>query len=606
MITQTVEIIWNNRNKQHYLSKNYIFTKIGDTFSVSVFDLPNNSTINVKAKCDYCGDETPPEFTYGDYYRQALSSPVKTYACNKPKCNFKKRFDMASYRQQRGELNEKNPFYFHFEENVMKLLKSYLNENGNLHQMKNKTKGNRILNIFQRHQEFDIIEMAIRLGYEEQDLRNNPLLGLSRKEMNSEHRQNEQFEEVKAAILEFMEEHKRFPTYEEACMLKGMNTAKLDKLGGIHAVRQRMGINDSTYLIDDRGWPNKSSYEWMVAQFLIHNNVPYKREQRPFINNGHRSDFTFYTEEGLTIHLELWGYDETSGGIVAEEYVEKKARKMELYKEHEKEIQLVSLKRSMFERATYDQIQSELKRILGPILKMKLKELEQEVMIPPTMLSNEQLLEEFLKYSIDGKTTPLFWDLTNNLRVAILKRFKSYEVFLKQNNFQPNKESTNVPIEYLFEACEACINEDGSLLNLKSYLERNKNRFKGFISKARNNGGFFNVKLSFFSNCVEKGITIFEDDQMFLIGVAQKKITNITRQNEEQRLFAIDILEKLGVDYQTIHFRHFNLRFTDEEVREIRNCKKKGVTYAELTKKFNASSSTIKEVLHGPTYSHIV
>ncbi|MBT2740540.1 hypothetical protein [Bacillus sp. ISL-77] len=484
-------------------------------------------------------------------------------------------------------------------------MEDYLFIYEDLHRIRNKPEGIRLLDIFQKHKEFDMIEMAKKLGYNEEKLNFNPVLGLSREEMNSEDRKNEQFEEVKAIILDFMEKHKRFPTYEEASVLPGMNTFKLNKFGGIHEIRRKMNITDRAYLIDDRGWPNKSSYEWTVAQFLIHNNVHYLREQKPFNNNNHRSDFTFYPEEGPIIHLELWGYDKTSGGIIAEEYSITKQRKIELYKEHDKEFLLVSLERSMFERATYDQIQSDLKRILGPILKRKLKEVEQEVIIPPIMLSNEQLLEEFLKYSNDGKTTPLYWDLPNNLRVAISKRYKSYEAFLKQYNFQPNKESTNVPIEYLFEACEACKNEDRALLNLKSYLERNKNRFKGFISKVRNNGGFFNVKLSFFSNCVEKGITVSEDDQMFLIGIAQKKITNITRQNEEQRIFAINILEKLGVDYQTIHFRHFNLRFTDEEVREIRNCKKKGATYAELSKKFQASISTIKEVLIGPTYSHI-
>jgi hypothetical protein len=605
LLTKTVELIWNKRNKQRFLSKNYTFTKIGDTFSVSVFDLPNNSTINIKAKCDYCGDETPPNLTYGKYYRQALSSPVKTYACKKSECNLKKRFDMAKYKQQRGELNEKNPFYFHFEENVMKLLESYLLKYENLYQITNKPEGVRLLNIFQRHNEFDMIEMAKKLGHVEETLENNPLLGLSRKEMNSEHRRNEKFEEVKAVILEFMENYKRFPTYEEASVLKGMNTGKIDKLGGIHGIREQMNIKDPAYLIDDRGWPNKSSYEWTVAQFLIHNNVFYKRDQKPFIESGHKSDFTFYPEEGPIIHLELWGYDKTSGGKIAKEYSITKQKKIKLYKKYKDEIQLVSLERSMFERASYDQLQAELKRILEPILTIKLNEVKQEIIIPPTMLSDEQLYEEFLKYTNNGEITPLYFDLPNNLQVAISKRYKNYEVFLKKYNFQPNKESANVPIEYLFKACEACINDEGSLLNLKSYLEKNKNLFKGYIRKSRKNGGFFNVKLSFFRYCIDNEIPILEDDQMFLIGVAQKKITNITRQKEEQRLFAINILEKLSVNYQTTPFRHFNLRFSDEEVRNIRSLKKNGATYAELMKMFHVSSSTINEVLNGATYSHI-
>jgi hypothetical protein len=605
LLTQTVDLIWTKKNKKRYLSKNYIFTKIGDTFSVSVFDLPNNSTITVKAKCDYCGEETPPDFTYGQYYRQALSSPVKTYACNNPECNFKKRFDMAKYRQQRGDLDEKNPFYFHFEENVMKRLEDYLLIYENLSQIRNKPEGIRLLNIFQRHKEFDMIEMAKKLGYDEEKLNFNPVLGLSREEMNSEDRRNEQFEEVKAIILEFMNNNNnRFPTCEEFCVLPGMNNSKLDKFGGIHEIRKKMGITDPVFLIDDRGWPNKSSYEYTVAQFLIHNNVPYIRDQKPFKESLHKSDFTFYPKEGQVIHLELWGFDESSSGSVAEDYVATKAKKVELYNKYSKSIQLVSLERSIFKRTPYDHQQAELNRILEPILKMKLKKVEQEVIIPPTMLSKEQLFKEFLKYT-DDNTTPLYFNLPNNLRDAISIHYKNYEDFLKQNNFQPNKESTHVPVESLFDAIEELIKEEGSSWNLKSYLQKNKDRFKGYISKVRKNRGVFDVKLRYFGYCVEKGIPIVETDQMYLIGVAQKKITNITRQNEEQTMFAIEILKKLGVHYETIHFQHFNLKLKDEEVRKIRILRKNGTKIEELIEKFQVGKSTINEALNGSTYSHI-
>ena len=39
LITKTVIIKWNAKNKQYFESKNYIYTKIGDEFEVKVEDL---------------------------------------------------------------------------------------------------------------------------------------------------------------------------------------------------------------------------------------------------------------------------------------------------------------------------------------------------------------------------------------------------------------------------------------------------------------------------------------------------------------------------------------------------------------------------------------
>lgn len=607
LITKTVEAKWHSSNKDHFLSKGYPFTKFRDKFFVSVYDLPNNSSAKVKAKCDYCGRETSANFTYGQYFRQALSSPVKTYSCASGSCNFKKRLDMAKYKLDRGELDENDPLYFQFEENLLKLLQSYLTKYGNLHQIRNKPEGPRLLDVFQKHKGYNMIELAKRLGYQEEELQYNPILGLSRVELKSESRINSQFEELKAAILNFMEQNNRFPSYGEASMLPGMHNGVLDKFGGIFEIRRRMGITDPDFLIDDRGWYNKSVQEWMVAQFLIHNKITYKREQQPFVghNSNFRSDFTFYPEEGLIIHVEVWGYDETSVGYIAKEYLEARRKKLRLYKEYSKEIELISLDRKIFQRKTYEQIQSDLIHILKPVLNKKLKYVDQEVWIPPNSLSNEQLYEEFLKYTKGKHKPPLFFDLPNNLRVAIGQRFITYEIFLKQHNFHARRESTSVSIESLFVALETMIKEEGSTWNFKSYVEEYKDRFKGFIKKIQRNGGFLNVKLRFFEYCVEHGIPIVEHDQMFLIGMVQNKIRNITRQTEEQRILAVSILEKLNVDYEKIRFRHFNLRFSDEEVREIRYLKKNGATYRELCEKYQVSSYTINEALHGSTYSHV-
>jgi len=56
LISKTVKLNWHYKNKEHYISKGYPFTKIGDEFEVKVEDLSDGSGIkvNIKCDCEYC------------------------------------------------------------------------------------------------------------------------------------------------------------------------------------------------------------------------------------------------------------------------------------------------------------------------------------------------------------------------------------------------------------------------------------------------------------------------------------------------------------------------------------------------------------------------
>ncbi len=51
---QMIETKWNNMNKQRYIDRGYMFTKIGDSITVKAEDLPPSAKIKVKVQCDYC------------------------------------------------------------------------------------------------------------------------------------------------------------------------------------------------------------------------------------------------------------------------------------------------------------------------------------------------------------------------------------------------------------------------------------------------------------------------------------------------------------------------------------------------------------------------
>ena len=54
LISKTVIMKWNPRNKKYYEELGYIFTKMGDEFKVKVEDLIKGSNIKVECICDNC------------------------------------------------------------------------------------------------------------------------------------------------------------------------------------------------------------------------------------------------------------------------------------------------------------------------------------------------------------------------------------------------------------------------------------------------------------------------------------------------------------------------------------------------------------------------
>lgn len=57
LISKTVRIKWNPKNRKWYEDKRYVFTKWGDEFEVEIEDLPDGSGALICIECDNCGKE---------------------------------------------------------------------------------------------------------------------------------------------------------------------------------------------------------------------------------------------------------------------------------------------------------------------------------------------------------------------------------------------------------------------------------------------------------------------------------------------------------------------------------------------------------------------
>lgn len=65
--SKNIEVEWNPKNKKHYESKGYVFTKCKDKFSIKIEDLPPSSSKTVDVVCDRCG--IIKQMRYVDYLK---------------------------------------------------------------------------------------------------------------------------------------------------------------------------------------------------------------------------------------------------------------------------------------------------------------------------------------------------------------------------------------------------------------------------------------------------------------------------------------------------------------------------------------------------------
>lgn len=84
LITKVVEITPKSKAIQHYKNLGYSF-KVGDTITVPVEHLQEQSSINVKCECDYCETKFITKYRC---FRRSISSVIPKIACKN--CRHKK------------------------------------------------------------------------------------------------------------------------------------------------------------------------------------------------------------------------------------------------------------------------------------------------------------------------------------------------------------------------------------------------------------------------------------------------------------------------------------------------------------------------------------
>lgn len=87
LLSKTAIVKWHNKNKKHYESLGYIYTKMGDEFIVLVNHLTCGSSAIVDLSCDYCNKKFSK--SYNTYLAQNQKSNINKDCCED--CISKKR-----------------------------------------------------------------------------------------------------------------------------------------------------------------------------------------------------------------------------------------------------------------------------------------------------------------------------------------------------------------------------------------------------------------------------------------------------------------------------------------------------------------------------------
>lgn len=488
--------------------KKKMIYKRGTKIIIKVEDLLPTSPSLVKIECDYCGKSK--EVKYKDYYSGLNSnSIIQKYCCID--CNYLKRREIIEYKQKNQLLRKGEKGYWTFHENRLNELKLYIEKYKTLHGIQTNKEGANLYSIFTEYRD-NIENSCIELGYNYTDL-----LRFQREESYYDI-----YDNLKNDIEKLCIELGRFPKQQEVLSMLHIANERLLKFGGIRSIKLDMGYYDKNDLVDDRGFYNRSIIEYMTAQFLISYNIPYKREQYPFDKKykNYRSDFTLYISNNKIIHVEVWGYLKndfiTKRGIA---YNKKRLLKEKLYDEYN--YILIGLDYEIFYKQNYKDVYSNLYNIFKDFIYLKYQSIKQEILIPPSKLSDKDLFIEIMKYSDNKNILPAQSILTKNKRsglyLEVLNRYKSYydfaQSFGKHTYYQFDKWNK----DNIFPGFIYMINTYGHILK--------NNEYKQLSSKDKNITGFMEGIKKYFDTYIDARLYFYEYCLINNIFISQLEIT---------------------------------------------------------------------------------
>jgi hypothetical protein len=516
--------------KYYNKNKKSMSFKRGTIITIRVSDLTKGSRVLVKVACDYCLKEKLKPYTE---YNKSINThdAIKKYCCED--CDQHKRQEIYEYKQRIGLLKRGNKGYWNFKDNILFELDKFIKRKQSITNMQRDKIGATIEGAI-KYKGLSIDDLCRELEYDPESLRNR----------HNPPNYYYDFNNLSEGIKELIEILDRFPKQREVLQHLHISNEILLSFGGIKEIKSIMGYNDENDLIDNRGFRNASTYEYMVAQYLIENNVSYKREQYPFKGKHKRlrSDFTFYLEDDKEIHIEIWGYsrkDKASKRSIA--YNEKRVEKERLYKNYNHI--LVGIDYEIFQ-GKYDDVQYRLYDIFNPYLCLNFRKVDHQKFIPANKISDGDLLKELMNYSDDNVTLPkqdLLSELgLSNLFLEAINRYGTYYNFAEKMGVKSLRVRHDWSEQKVYEIFDYMISDYGHILKSNELRFNRDRNLRGFETGAKKVfGSILNARISYYEHQVSNNQMINDKELDYIDDVLH------IRNGFSKRYITEEILERL-------------------------------------------------------------
>lgn len=551
LYSKEVDIVLSSSNMKYYEDKGYyipreknkinrIVVPRGTKIRVKIEDVPVTSGVEVLVECDICHSIVSRK--YIDYIRRMEKDEFKIDSCDN--CKYEKIKIEKRIKSESNMFERHDNGYYLNRENRLKDVREYFKRYGTVENLGSTEEGSRLSAVLSSYNE-NIRTLAMELELITLDDLNRVPNGWYDK-----------IENVSDSINKLVVKYNRFPTLAEITSEYGCDITR--KLGGINQVKELMGYVDDFDMVDDRNYFNRSAYEYHVAQYLIHNDIAYDRDvvisPNPEIDGYYNCDFVLYPIEYPDgIWIEVWG----GYGKGLPNYIQKHDLKKKIYEKYNK--RLVSIYPKIFDKKSFEDIQSSLYDILNPYIKLKYKKIDNALLSCYKSISNDDLLKEVMKLTDNQKgiLLPTFTKIKesdSSLYYEIIRRFKTCENFGKVMNKIVAVETRDYSNqEEVYKYYDYMINKYNKILNRNEVLDYidNDDMIKAYNKVLKNvhkYGGIYNLRIGYIERMVDNNIKIIPSELSWLYSTSRYT----PKKNTKKQLITKEHIEKMNKLINTI------------------------------------------------------
>jgi hypothetical protein len=544
LITEKVILKINTSNYKWIQEKGYNITKddIHKEIEVNVKDLAPSSVSLLVIKCDICGKKFTRK--YNDYRRRQENDWSGIDCCKD--CKYQKIQIKKQIKFENNKLTKDMPGYYSYKENRLTALRSYIEKYKSIDKMKDNEEGLKLYAVLKSYDEI-VWKMALELGYKLENIM-----------VNKPKEYYEDYNILVRDVEEIIKKHGIMPQFNILAKELKISGKTLGSLGGIYELKRKMNYKDDTDLIDDNNYYNASSYEYIVSQWLIHNNIPYKRNVIIEPSEGkYNCDYVIYPLNEEPIWIEVWG------GIDHDDYFDYKEShriKKQIYKKYNKH--LISIYPKLFNK-TYAKIDKELYKLFISFINKKFIPVPIEKFIPPCKMSDQQIFEELMKHSENQNYLPPLVGINSSIVREIHKRYGIYSNFADKFNkklyYQANGFWNEQEIFNIFAHMQS---KYGKILNRGEINrvvkdEDDKRKYNLLRSVIHKYGGVEKVKIDYIQHCVNNNIRMPENDIKWLVSFVKCSHSNAKNKSLYNDLVEIgkSILSQIEEIYNLILYK---------------------------------------------------